>query len=237
MRNTVPELFEDTPPYYDHMRGESLELGVPITDSRPFLYFTSWDEVRPLIYGGAALFTLLALLAAFVRPRKRSLYFSFIGTGYILSELYLLAVFRSALGGYSTTFAAILAALSVAAAAGALLWEHYDKSQVVLITIGGFLAAILSPYLLQQFGHSTLAGAFFLLTASLPLGFALGLYLPAGLKHSEGRAALFWGIDAIGTALGFVLFFLISLAYGFHAAIALAVFCYLSALLLWPNSS
>ena len=211
-------------------------FGKYITDNRPFLYFTSYKELLPILLSIIIILLFLIISIIFTTPRKLTFYFIFIGCGYMILELYLLSIFHAFFRGYSETFAVIMTCLCLASAAGAITWKLISYRNIVVITLFSIFLACLSSYLLVYSGNNGLIKLFLFLLGTLPAGFTMGLYMPAGLKKAGKKAGIFWGIDALGTALGFALFYLVALVYGFNFTILLAGLFYTGAICLWPKS-
>jgi hypothetical protein len=206
----------------------------PVSDDRPFLYYTSPGEVVPLYGFAIAAFIALASFFPRLRPRPLTGYFALIGLGFMVLELYLLASFRSVLGGYSDTYAAVMGSVALSSAAGSLLWEKIGRKGALVATGGGLVLTLLCTRLLGPLGGIPVLRPLLLLLGTAPVGFAAGLFLPAGLSRTSGRSAAFLAVDALGTAAGFALFYCLALDLGFPAAFAAACVLYAGALCLWP---
>ncbi len=207
----------------------------PIGDERPFLYYTSRDELTPLYLFAGAAFLVLVSFFAWIRPRPLTGYFALIGIGFMVLELYLLASYRSALGGYSDTYAAVMGSLALSSAAGSLYWERIGKKGAVIATAGGLFLTAVCTRLLGSLGDLAVLRLLLLCLGTAPVGFAAGLFMPAGLSRAAGRGAAFLAVDALGTAAGFALFYCLALDLGFPAALAVSCLFYGGALYLWPT--
>ena len=207
-----------------------------LADVRPFLYVWDNSRIMPLSVVGLALLGLLAFMGARWKSTRNTVYFSAIGVGWLTLLLSFVALFRSALDGYSLTTAAIMASLALASALGALMSERIGRRSVAGLLFVGLFTALGATFLILGVESFALR-ALLLVGSCLLLGFPLGVFMPVGLRAASSHAALAYGVDAVGTALGFVLFTLAALSGGFYAALGLAVLAYLIALAAWPTTS
>jgi hypothetical protein len=206
-----------------------------IADNRPFLYFDSWKQLVPLLCSGLLISCLLLFCSIYIRPRYLTAYFWSIGMSFIIVELCLLAVFRSAAGNYHTTFSIIMTSLSIAMCTGALLWRRFNPALILYLTIGGIVFAYCMALYINTTGISLWTRSLLCSLSVLPAGIGLGTYMPAGLSRAGNNAALWWGIDAAGTALGFVIFYIIALCGGFPAALIVGLGLYIVGWNLWTS--
>ncbi|MFC2169805.1 hypothetical protein ACFLRM_04490 [Acidobacteriota bacterium] len=186
-----------------------------ITDNKPLLHFTSWKLAIPLIVPAALLIIFLSVVVLFRKRRRLSIYFVMIGTGYITVELYVVNGMRSFLGGYVETAAVALGAIAVSTATGALASSVINRKRLVLVLIPAF---IILPILLTHLPWTAPLAlkVLIIILGVFPAGFAMGIFFPKGLAQAErGAAGTYYAIDTLGTALGFLLFYISLLAGGF----------------------
>lgn len=209
----------------------------PITDNSPLLYFTSWQQVAGLLIVTAVVALLNIGFACWYRPLRTSFYFTFLGMAFVITQLYLVNIFRSTLGGYLETSSVVLGVFSLAYAIGALLYKRIPKKWINVIILYSFLLVFICTQFFQSdhfFGSSLLKIAL----STLSVGFAAGIYFPAGLARvSYQMISKYYALDVLGTALGFLLFYVVFLLGGFYAAFVAAFGLYLLLTFLLPGFS
>ncbi|MCP4675714.1 MAG: hypothetical protein GY854_09455, partial [Deltaproteobacteria bacterium] len=183
-----------------------------ITDSSPFLYYHSPDQLIPFALVFACLIVALSALMSFTKPRRLSCYFVFVGAAFIATELLLINYMRSFLGGYLETSACIIGMISISYALGNLYSERIGWRGLFSLTICSFItmAALL---LFAPFGANYVVRIIWLAGACVPSGFAMGLFMPRGMLLADSdMAGRFYAIDTLGSAAGIVFFYLSSVA-------------------------
>jgi spermidine synthase len=189
------------------------------------------------------------------QPRPvRLLYFIAVGLGYILVEIAFIQRFVLFLGHpvYALTVVVFLLLLSSGAGSMVSRWWLAETSRIwlplLLIAAALVLYVVVLPGLLGQ-----LVGLPFLakLTVSagllVPLGFAMGMPFPAGLRALAGRSPAelafppadetsgnlvewAWAMNAASSVLGSVLAIIIAIQFGLNVTLACGAGAYLVAL-------
>lgn len=163
-------------------------------------------------------------------------YFGAIGLGFIFIEMALLQRFALYLGQPVYSLAVVLAGLLVASGAGAWLSQRLGPSPKAALWVVGalLLEAALTPALFS----STLALALpwrvaLSLLALAPLGLALGMPFPSGLRAvgeaAPGLVPWAWGVNCFFTVIGSVSATILGMALGFTAVLGLAALAYVTA--------
>ncbi len=173
-----------------------------------------------------------------VRARRRRLggYFTLIGAGFVLVQYGLQSHLRSFLGDPVTTaYAALLLllagmALGSARIESALAWS--PRIRRLSLTALTLLSALLLAAFPFQWSNAPFALRLALVAAArVPLGVALGIFFPLGLRGQgpdAAPAAYAW--DAVGAVLGFALFHLIAMPFGIPMTLYAGAASYLVAL-------
>ena len=206
-----------------------------------------------LIVSAAAVLAFLLLPLA-LSPETRSgsslrlLYFVAIGLGYIMIEVALIQRFVLFLGYPTYALTVVVFLMLLSSGAGSLLsrrWFSEPKRVVfalVFIVIGLATYVFALPHLLDamiglSFSVKLLMSALLL----IPLGFAMGMPFPSGLRAlgSTGSGAVewAWAMNAGASVLGSVLAIVIAIQFGLTATLACGAVAYIGAMLLLPKFS
>jgi MFS family permease len=213
-----------------------------ITDARPFLYAGARSELQPLAWlaiGGSLAFVVG--LAAPGRRRLRGYYF-LIGVSFMLVQYGVVSTFRSFFGDPVTTAYAVVLLLLGGMAIGSarlrsfLAWSRrrqYAMGAAALLVSG--TALVLLPVDL-----ALAPGSFRLLVAAgtiVPGAVLLGVLFPLGLRGQPREAVVTaYVFDALGTVVGFLLFYLVALLSGIPTAVGVGLVGYAAAWLILPRS-
>jgi spermidine synthase len=227
----------------------------PATDDTPF--FFNFEKGVPQIMQPLVIFAVVATIGVASLPllRKRStqktmkslpfvLYFSALGSGYMLVEITLVQKFVLFLGTPLLTLSVILFTLLAATGLGSLagnLIKTNLKRKVFLacvcvialiLTYVLTLNSLLSIMLPQEMNIRILTTIFLL----FPLGFFMGMPFPTGinfLSASESKISIqwMWAINGIMSVTGSVLATVVGLIMGLSFCLIIAVLCYSLALI------
>jgi hypothetical protein len=165
-------------------------------------------------------------------------YFASLGLGFILVEIALLQKLMVFLGGPAYAMAITLSTLLCASGVGSLISESKRLSPeavigravpatAVLITIVAFgLDPLMDRLLFLPLAGRAAVAALLL----APLGIAMGVPFPAGLRAIEAHAPSLkpwaWGINACATVVGTSACMIIATAWGLRAALLLGAGVY-----------
>ena len=166
------------------------------------------------------------------------LYFSCLGAGFITLELVFIQKFTHLIGSPLYTYSTVIFTMLFAAGVGSAMSEKLgiDWQRRWAIPFVGVLAIGLALMLLYP-ALSRLALALPLVGRVIasgvmifPLGFFLGMPFPLGIlaiaNHPRGAIAWAWGMNGLFTVVGGLGSVLISLVFGFNAAIIVALILY-----------
>ena len=216
-----------------------------VTDDSPFFYnsvgknvpITIWVVFAAVLFmGGRALLPYRTKLTA-PGSKHYSYYFILLGLGFMLIEIPLLQKFVLFIGHPTLTFSIIIAALLTSGGIGSLLASRFKKLSPIIPA--GFAAAysmIISTILPRIFtywqGDSLEIKIFVTVITLAPLGLALGIPFPYGLKLLENNKQkelipLMWGINGWTSVLGSILALMIAMVFGYSWALLLGSFMYL----------
>ena len=169
-------------------------------------------------------------------------YFGALGMGFIFAEIALLERFTLFLGAPVYALAAVLAGLLIFTGIGSGLADRVrdapgDALQWILVIAIGLVVAtaVVGPIVCSRaldlpLGERVVVAV--LLIA--PLGVALGMPFPTGLRVASADAAPIvpwaWGVNGFFTVIGSVAAMILGMAVGFTAVLVIAAVCYAIAL-------
>jgi SAM-dependent methyltransferase len=223
----VDPVFDDSPFYFARQK----PYGVPSDMARSFLLV-----VLPVL-------VLCVAIVAFGKPpgapartyTSSVAYFAGLGLGFITLELALLQNLTLLLGHPIFTLSVLLFTLLAAGGVGSRFSPRFDARRVCALVGGaGLLGALLLPGLVRALLPLPLALRILAAVALVaPLGFALGMPFPIGLRRTGQGAlpapAFYWGLNGVVSVLGSVGTMLIAVSLGFRAAMVVGAACYLLA--------
>jgi len=208
----------------------------PITDDRPFFYFYDKSLLIEPIKNIIILllsFVIVMLTINFFMGKnvKIPVYFLLVGSGFILSELFIISKFRSFFGDTVLTIAIVTALFVCFTAIGSYYSQCIyvklkgHRSLLVFLLISAYLYNLLNY--LQFLPSNWLLKLIISLITLAPYAVLIGIFFPTGLRQlNESQAASAYAADMLGTALGLFSFFVISMCYGFSTVFYLIVIIY-----------
>ena len=196
-----------------------------------------------LLKGGAGRQSLLPLL-----------YFIAVGLGYILVEIAFIQRFVLFLGHPTYALTVVIFLLMVSSGVGSLASRHWlPRAEMGWMPLFAILAA-LAVYIFVLSGLLAVwvglpLGSRFLISGALliPLGFAMGMPFPTGLRALAAKAVArsregqeaddnaiewAWAMNAAASVLGSVLAMVIAIQFGLTVTLACGAFAYLLAVVL-----
>lgn len=198
----------------------------------------------------AFFFVILPLVALRRREREAGVtseplgpiiaYFGALGLGFILVEVVLSQKFILYLGNPLYSLAVVLFSVLIFSGIGSALSKRVGlprRALVVVIAIAAIYPLILDPVFDATLGLGTPGRIAVSVALLAPLGLALGMPFPLGVKALENRSASLvawaWGINGYTSVLGSVLCVVLSIAIGFNAVVwtggAVYIVAYLAA--------
>ena len=221
----------------------------PVFDDRPFFFARAKPWGLPEAMRRAFLWVLIPLLAlcvvfvVFGKPRGEPgapyaasiAYFASLGLGFIAVELALLQHLTLLLGHPIFTLSILLFTLLAAGGLGSWVSARFSPRPVCLAIAGlGLAYAFAVPRLVPALLPLPLLariGVAIVLVA--PLGFAMGMPFPRGLRET-GRGSLpappfYWGLNGVFSVAGSIATMVIAVTVGFTAAMVGGCACYLVA--------
>jgi SAM-dependent methyltransferase len=177
------------------------------------------------------------------------LYFIAIGLGYILAEIAFIQRFVLFLGHPTYALTVVIFLMLLSSGAGSLLSRRWlsDPLRVripILIVIVLLLAYVwaLPPLLRTLVGLPFVLKLIISAAALVPLGLAMGMPFPSGLRALAASSAgtgntieWAWALNAASSVLGSVLAMAIAIQFGLNLTLASGAVAYLLALLLAPR--
>ena len=208
-----------------------------------------------------AAFLLLPLIVSRTtgrQPAAALLYFVAVGLGYILVEVTFIQRFVLFLGHPTYALTVVIFLLLLSSGAGSFLSRKLlAQSRRVWVPLALIVAALIIytgvlPIFLRHFVGAPFTAKLLISAALLvPLGFAMGMPFPTGLRalaesadaNSQPSSIEWaWAMNAASSVLGSVLAIVIAIQFGLSVTLTCAAAAYLVALLLnpklrWPTSS
>jgi SAM-dependent methyltransferase len=218
------------------------ESGLTISDARPFLYAGAAGELRPLAW--LAALGAAAGLLGFAAPGRRRLraYYFFIGVAFMLVQYGAVSLFRSFFGDpVSTAYAVVLLLLGGMAFGSArlpsfLAWSRERRGRAAALAVLISSAALWWLPLDLAF-QPALVRLLVAAVVVVPGAVLLGIFFPLGLRDQPPEAVTTaYVFDALGTVVGFVLFYLLALGGGIPLALGSGGLAYLVAWGLLPRT-
>jgi hypothetical protein len=174
-------------------------------------------------------------------------YFAALGFGYLFVELTLMQKSAIFLGHPTYSIAVTLVALLLASGAGAAFATRQKRPANEVARFGALAIVVLLAVAYFALGRlfSALLPAPFALRvvvlalAMVPLGFAMGMPFPVGLRATSARgdAAVAWalGVNGFSSVVASLLAVPLAMFWGFSAVLGVAIVLYLAAALLAPS--
>ncbi len=225
--NSVAFRVKDNTAFFKN--NETFENESPVFDDRPLLHLRSTKQIYPFVF--VSIFLLVVVIALVARRKERALpiFFSLIGIAFIVVELFIIYRFRSFFGGYVITSAITLGILSLSFALGSIYSPKIANKYLLPGVIATFAVLFLGTSILD-FSYGQFVKVAWSVATISPIGFLMGVYFPKGaLSAAPADTPFFYGLDTIGTALGFLLFYCLILIGGFTAALAFGLLLYIVA--------
>ncbi|MGC2110734.1 MAG: hypothetical protein WA655_14530 [Candidatus Korobacteraceae bacterium] len=180
----------------------------------------------------------------------RVLYFVAIGLGYILVEIAFIQRFVLFLGYPTYALTVVVFLMLLSSGAGSLMSRRWFGEPTRVLLALAFIVVALSiyvfvlPYLLEALIGQPFAAK--LLTSGLllaPLGFAMGMPFPSGLRAlsadqsqtKHGAVEWAWAMNAASSVLGSVLAIVVAIQFGLTVTLACGVAAYVLAIVLLPT--
>lgn len=194
---------------------------------------------------GFLILPLLLEKTAGNRPSTALLYFVAVGLGYILVEVTFIQRFVLFLGHPTYALTVVVFLMLLASGAGSVFsrtWLRDDRRlwmSLAIIFCALIAYALVLPGTLERFVGLPFGWKLMISAAWLaPLGFAMGMPFPTGLRilgEDSARSSSIewaWAMNAASSVLGSVLAIVIALEFGLNATLACGAGAYGAALLL-----
>ena len=202
----------------------------------------------------AATFAGIFLLLPFIAirktwaelPKKRisGLYFSSLGMGFMLFEVYLIQRLTLMLGYPTYSLTITLMGLLIFTGVGSLLTGRFSDNpniatKILLPVLTGltvFYLFGLGPVIDAMFSFGLLARMGVALILIAPLGLCLGAFMPLGIaqisrmtQHEEIYIAWAWAVNGFFSVIGSVLTTILSMMFGFRVVMLIGLAVYFTA--------
>ena len=254
------EIFLDlisSPDRENFHRSHGLECSVSSsTDDQPFFFFCEQNDTLIFLFTVVSFLAAVLILAPLVVLRGRSfresvtgysgalLYFACLGVGFLLVEIVLIQRFVLFLGHPVYAISVILFSLLFFGGLGSYLSGRFGMQERSLYHKAVLLALVLLlglynlgySWFLQMFtGLDVVPRIGVTVLLLCPLGLLMGMPFPLGIRavHSrEPRVVPWaWGVNGTLSVLGSVLAAMLSISFGFSAALLVGQLAYLVALI------
>jgi hypothetical protein len=208
-----------------------------------------------LIVSVAAVMLFLVLPLA-LSPDTRSgrsmrvLYFIAIGLGYIMVEIAFIQRFVLFLGYPTYALTVVVFLMLLSSGVGSLVSRRWfsDPTRVIMALAFIVLALLLYVFALPHILEAMIGLPFAAKLAMsalllIPLGFAMGMPFPSGLRalssggsdSKHGAIEWAWAMNAASSVLGSVLAIVIAIQFGLNVTLACGAVAYVLAMLLLPT--
>jgi hypothetical protein len=223
----------------------------PVFDDRPFFFARQkpWGLPRSMMIAFVQvllpLVAICAVLIAMGRPagasagayRSSLAYFACLGVGFIVVELALLQSMTLLLGHPIFTLSILLFTLLAAGGLGSSRSARFRTPAVCGAIAGaGLVYALVLPRLVPALLPLPLWARILIAIAIVaPLGFAMGMPFPSGLRRVGGGRLpdppFYWGLNGVMSVVGSIGTVLIAVTLGFQVAMVVGACCYVGAAL------
>ena len=231
--------------------GEKLLNLEPRTDDQPFVVDLTYhlpEQFWALLIGALLIGLIFSVLAIWQQASAQRastgqrgatvglpvavVYFASLGVGFMLVEIALIQKLVLYLGYPVLSLSVILCALLLGGGMGSLTSQRWtsDKARTVaglaaaaVVVYGLLLQLIQQPLISATLGADIRLRSLLTMLLLLPLGFALGIPFPTGLRAIGRRAEKFvpwmWGVNGLMSVVGSVGAMIIAKFWGFHATL------------------
>jgi ankyrin repeat protein len=249
---TLPEVFAAGLP-----DGDARSDLRPATDDRPFFLDRSFGAPRVLLWFLLGSFGLAALFSGALlwrRPQRERgpqawlVYFGALGIGFMLVEIPLIQKFILFLGHPTLSLAGILFWLLIGASLGSGMSQRWPAEMLprrtmaaaaMVCAIAAAYTLALSPVLSSLLHVSTPGKLLATGVLLVPLGIALGVPFPSGLRlmsgARQGDVPWVWGFNGLMSVVGSVLAAAGGKLIGFNGCLLAAALVYGSLVLIVPR--
>ncbi|MCE5240537.1 hypothetical protein LLH23_18920 [bacterium] len=237
--------------------GKQLLNILPRTDDQPFVVDMTFRLPTQFLglLGGALLLAIVFSVAAMARQRReRGLatavaYFALLGAGFMLVEIALIQKLVLYLGYPVLSLSVILFALLLGGGLGSLISQRWGVARasrvaglatIAVVAYGVLLQHGQGPIVAATLGWDIRLRCLVTMLLLLPLGAALGMPFPTGLRavgsHSPGFVPWMWGVNGLMSVVGSVGAMMIAKFWGFQTTLwcGWAVYA-LASLLAWSG--
>ena len=247
--------------WQEHWAGATIDISPP-TDDRPFVaQLGRWDrldrgqqrQALAFEFAGFPLARLLVLVVLVVvvvvgvpllllsrrgdrdaMPRTAWLYYAAIGIGYMLIEVVWIQQYSLFLGHSAYTFPLILLILLLSSGAGSFCSEMGAKRlPFVFVAVWTTAHLLIFPHLVAiSSGLEWWTRVAIACMLVAPPGFFMGMPFPRAARYMGEWIDWGFAVNGVASVFGAALAVFVALHLGFVAALALAAFCYLGAMVL-----
>lgn len=221
--------FLDNYPDYFKKYQDSLPSTQEITDNKPFFYLPEGLDISFSFYLSLFLIFITALVS-FLKKRGFCFYFFLLGIGMMMGELFYINIFRSLYSDYITTFVVVSVIFFSGFSTGAYYYKRLKKYIVLtpFLMLASLLASSFIPW-----SSGLIIKLLFSIVSIFPSALFMGVFFPLALFNvKEEKFPLAYLLDSIGGALGFFIFYISSILFGFSFSFFLVCIMYVVLLIL-----
>jgi spermidine synthase len=249
----------DNRPFFDHnLKARTLARFFGAQDGVETLPFSEWGYlVNWATLAQGILFSIIIILIpiigcgrTFMRQSGKLstvVYFSMLGLGFMLVEISVIQKLTLVIANPLISVAIVISSILIFSGIGSRMSSKYrdNPSRGIAIAVGGvagslilhvLLFAFLSPLFLSMGDAARIAVA---VVSLVPVGFFMGMPFPLALQILSDRNESFlpWGLAVNGSVSVFAAVFtsILSMHLGFTVVIAIAIICYVIALIAFPG--
>jgi len=196
-----------------------------ITDRRPLLFFENYSQMIPLLILFGVTCLLVVFFIVFSKKIIETTIFSLIGTAYIMVELFIINVYRSWLGGFIETTAITLGVFTFFGALGNIFYKKIHPKIIIPAIVFSFAILLIMTSELNNISYySKITWIAFSIA---PAGFFMGTVFPKAFEMSDEKTVFkYLAADTFGSAMGFFLFYILTIISGLSSIMAFSAFIY-----------
>jgi spermidine synthase len=205
-----------------------------------FFFYGTLFILIPLIFSGAG-------RSHWPNKTRTLIYFSSLGSGFIIIEFVLIQKFMQIVGSPLHTYSTVIFVLLLSAGLGSYVSKKLNLSPnhryylpFFGILVAGSLLTVIHPYLYNFLLSLPLSAR--IISVSLlmfPLGIFMGMPFPLGIlalkNQPVGAIAWAWGMNGLFTVGGGLIAIMMSIQLGFNFSFIIALLFYIIALINYPR--
>ncbi|MDA8228909.1 MAG: hypothetical protein M0T74_14670 [Desulfitobacterium hafniense] len=217
----------------------------PATDDSPFFYNSGVRTVSLLFLTLIAVLVIGKRYFGFAMGKKTTLspftyYFMLLGAGFMFIEVPLVQKFVMFFGHPTIAFTVVIATLLFFGGIGSMFGKFLSeivsiRYSTIVVALYSLILMFLLSWIFSNWQSSLLSNKIALTLLVLgPLGFAMGMPFPSGLKMvarlQDDSIPLMWGVNGWMSVVGSILSMIVAMLLGFKWSLLIGAIFYISAM-------